>query len=364
MARTPRRKRQKHAARRRRVSIQTRCSQRRGTNGRKPPSQKHAIKKGWRASTADRVRKLYTDETLACYASKSDELDTERYAAQSQAETDHMGDAARRKSQFLKLHPLCVYCGSAAKTTDHCPPRCFFLRRDWPETYEFPACELCNAGARLDEQALAVLIRTPLREERDETDQREWDKLVDGVRNNQPQVLSEWRDVSQNEIKRDLRSTFGRELGDLLRQRGWGVANIGPLTQGMITRLMIKLSKALYYKHNGHVLDGILYVHHVDVTARDTTPEYIKGILRMAPAVAAIERNRKPLSEQFIYRFNYSPEAQVMYAVVQFGDQFIFQLIAMGREMHEKLVELNGGKDLPNAGRHECYLTKNQASDG
>jgi hypothetical protein len=278
-----------------------------------------------------------------------------------------MGEAKHketRKSLFLKLHPLCVYCGGKALTTDHCPPRCFFLRRDWPETYEFPACEKCNAEARLEEQGLAVLIRTPLRETLNEIDQQEWEKLVDGVRNNQPRLLAEWTDRSRNEMKRDLRSTFGRDVGDLLRQRGWGTANIGLLTEGMITRFMIKLGKALYYKHNAHIFDGILYVNHISVTARDTTPEYIESILKMAPAMAAIERNRKPLSEQFIYRFNSDPEGQVMYAVVQFGDQFIFQMIAMGREMHENLIELNGGKDLPNAGRHECFLTKNQPADG
>jgi len=51
----------------------------------------------------------------------------------------------------------------------------------------------------------------------------------------------------------------------------------------------------------------------------------------MAPVVPEIERNRKPLFDQFIYRFNHSPEHRVMYAVVQFGEQFIFQLIAIGR---------------------------------
>lgn len=274
-----------------------------------------------------------------------------------------MGDARRketRRLQFLKLHPSCVYCGDAASTTDHCPPRCFFVSRHWPETYEFPACERCNAEARLDEQGLAVLIRSRLTETRSELDQSEWERLVDGVRNNQPRVLAEWTDITRNQVKQDLRLAFGRDGGDLLRQRGWGVANIGPLTQAAITRFMVKLGKALYYKHNAKVFDGVLYVDHINVVARDTTPDYIDSILKMAPALAAVERNRKPLSEQFIYRFNHSPDAPVMYAVVQFGDQFIFQLIAMGREIHAKLVELNNGQDLPKTGRHECFLIRNQ----
>ena len=245
-----------------------------------------------------------------------------------------MGEAKRkenRRSEFLRLHPACVYCGRPALTTDHCPPRCFFERRLWPETYEFPACEPCNAEARLDEQALAVLIRSKLTETPSELSQREWERLVDGVRNNQPNVLAEWGNVTRNEVRRDLRTAFGRERGDLLRGRGWGVANIGPLTQAMITRFMVKLSKALYYRHNAAVFDGILYVNHIDITHRDATPEYFNGILRMAPALASVERNKQALSEQFIYRFNHNAEAQVMYAVVQFGDQFVFQLIGWAK---------------------------------
>jgi hypothetical protein len=270
-----------------------------------------------------------------------------------------MGDVQRKKNrqqQFLKLHPSCIYCGAGATTTDHCPPRCFFEKRLWPETYEFPACQPCNAEARLDEQGLAVLIRTPLTETRSEPDQQEWERLVRGVRNNQPHLITEWNDMTRNEIKRDLRQTFGREQGDLLRQRGWGLAKIGPQTRAMITRFMIKLSKALYYKHNGHVFDGVIYINHINRAARGTTPDYMENILRIAPELAAVERNRKPLAEQFIYRFNHSPENRVMYAVVQFGDQFIFQLVAMSLEMDAKLVELNKGLDLPKIGRHECFL--------
>lgn len=272
-----------------------------------------------------------------------------------------MGDAKRkanRRQQFLELHPSCIYCGAAATTTDHCPPRCFFENRLWPETYEFPACEPCNLEARLDEQALAVLVRTPLRETRRSPDQQEWQRLVRGVINNQPHLFAEWNSMTRNEIKRDLRLTFGREDGDLRRQRGWGLAKIGPHTQAVITRFMIKLSKALYYRHNDHVFDGVLYVNHINLISKDTTPEFMNSILRMAPVVAAVERNRKPLSEQFIYRFNHSPVHGVMYAVVQFGDQFIFQLIAMGQEMDAKLVELNKGVDLPKISRHECFLTR------
>jgi hypothetical protein len=240
------------------------------------------------------------------------------------------------------------------------PARTFFEGRQWPETYEFSACGSCNASARLDEQALAVLIRSRLTE--DVSDQVEWEKLLRGVKNNQPHMIAEWQDITRNETKRALRRAFGSD-GDRRRQEGWGMANIGPLTQAMITRFMIKLSKALYYRHNHHIFDGILYVNHINLLSRDTTPEYMDSILKMAPALPEIERNRKSLFDQFIYRFNHSPEHRVMYAVVQFGEQFIFQLIAMGSEMDTKLVELNQGVDLSKIGRHECFLSSTAAKE-
>jgi hypothetical protein len=53
-----------------------------------------------------------------------------------------------------------------------------------------------------------------------------------------------------------------------------------------------------------------------------------------------------------------------MYAVVQFGEQFIFQLIAMSRQMDARLVETNKGVDLSKVGRHECFLSDGRKGTG
>ena len=260
----------------------------------------------------------------------------------------------------MKTHPSCVYCGAPATTFDHCPPRSFFAGRHWPETYEFPACEPCNAEARLDEQALAVLIRSGLTESGRESDRLEWERLVQGVKNNQPAIVAEWNNIRRNEVRQGLRLAFGSE-GDERRRQGWGLINLGTLTQAMITRFMIKLSKALYYRHNNHIFDGVLYIHHINRMSIDTTPEYITSILSMAPELPVIERNRQSLIDQFIYRFNHSPEHRVMYAVVQFGEQFIFQLIAVSRQMDAKLIAMSphDGTESPLNFRHECFLSHN-----
>jgi hypothetical protein len=271
-----------------------------------------------------------------------------------------MGEAklkSQRRQQFLTSHPCCIYCGSQATTIDHCPPKCFFEGRHWPEGYEFPSCGECNAGARLDEQALAVLIRSRLIEHRNEASRLEWEKLVRGAQNNQPEILAEWRSLSRNEVRRSLREVFGPD-GDLFRKQGWNVARIGPKTEALINRFMVKLAKALFYRHNSAVFDGVVYVSHINLILRDSPGEYVQSILKMAPALPAIQRNNKPLLDQFIYRFNHSPEHRVMYAVVQFSEQFVFQLIALGHEMAERLEDTlrAGGQDPPNIAKHDCRL--------
>lgn len=266
-----------------------------------------------------------------------------------------MGEARQKRRQrqlILEAQPWCIYCGARATTTDHCPPRSAFRGRHWPETYEFPACDSCNSGARLDEQVLAALFRSDFSEGND-AELSEWEKLAQGVKNNQPEIAEEWQSPRRNEIRRVLRLAYGSE-GDLRRQRGWSAICIGPRSQAAISRFMIKLSKALYFKLNNHVFDGVLYTYHINKLSADTTPEYLASIYAMAPGLPIVGRNNKSLADQFIYRFNHSPEHRVMYAVVEFGVQWVFQLIAVSREMDEKLTRKEEASSL--SFRHECFL--------
>jgi hypothetical protein len=152
-----------------------------------------------------------------------------------------MGEAKLKLSktqELLQAHPWCIYCGAQATTTDHCPPKSFFKGRNWPETYEYPACSPCNSAARLDEQALAVLIRSDRTEGETQSERDAWERLAHGVKNNQPRIVAEWQNISRNDIRRSLRLAYGRE-GDIRRQRGWSALTIGPLTQAIIERFIL-----------------------------------------------------------------------------------------------------------------------------
>ena len=89
----------------------------------------------------------------------------------------------------------------------------------------------------------------------------------------------------------------------------------------MIERFMVKLGKALYYRHNKTLLDGTIYALHINILNVDQ-PSTPYG--RHASARAGLsqsQRNNMPLTDQFIYRFNNSHQEGVTYAVVQFSEQ-------------------------------------------
>ena len=270
-----------------------------------------------------------------------------------------MGQAKIRqynRTKFLQEHPLCVYCGDVAVTIDHCPPRCFFERRRWPETYEFPACDPCNQGAKREEQVLAVIVRLRLVENENEIRRDElWD-LIQGVKNNNPEYIAEWGlgFFSASRQKRALRETFGQD-GDALRRAGWGTINIGPLTHAAIKRFGVKLGKALYYRHNSALFEGDIYVRHLAPVGSDKDGQDLKEILRFAPVPVFPERSRKALGDQFMYRFNADSTFGIINAVIEFNPQLIYHVTALSKKLAEEL-KASTSASLPKEFLHHCTL--------
>jgi hypothetical protein len=58
----------------------------------------------------------------------------------------------------LPRFEICVYCGSAATTRDHVPPK-GLLDQPWPPNLRtVPACSSCNSSWSLDEQYFAIAL--------------------------------------------------------------------------------------------------------------------------------------------------------------------------------------------------------------
>jgi hypothetical protein len=83
----------------------------------------------------------------------------------------------------------------------------------------------------------------------------------------------------------------------------------------------------------------------------------LNTVMSIAPVLPEIKRNNKSLLDQFIYRMNYSPEHGVFYAVVQFTDQYIFQLIALTSKAADGLAAAFQAKrvELP-TNRFDAFL--------
>ena len=101
-----------------------------------------------------------------------------------------MGQAMSSRQKFLRNHPYCCFCGGSelATTRDHIPSRACFNKRNWPEGFEFPACEPCNSKTRDDEQWVAVLSRMLPNATAPNIDS-ETEKYFLGLANNSPDIL-------------------------------------------------------------------------------------------------------------------------------------------------------------------------------
>jgi hypothetical protein len=91
------------------------------------------------------------------------------------------------------------------------------------------------------------------------------------------------------------------------------------------------------------------------------TTGYLNEVYRIAPRLPELSRNRQSLYDQFIYRFDHSPEHRVMYGVVEFGAQWVFQLMAIPREMVEMLIPREEAAAGMLDFRHECFLVANSS---
>ena len=76
-------------------------------------------------------------------------------------------------------------------------------------------------------------------------------------------------------------------------------------------------------------------------------------MFQFAPEFATLQRNAKPLIDQFSYRYNHSPELGVVYAIAQFGAQFLFQVMAVREDTAQGL---ESGQATPAMGLYRCNL--------
>jgi len=123
-----------------------------------------------------------------------------------------MGARKVRREKFFADHPWCCFCGgqTLATTEDHVPARSIFDSRNWPEGYNFPACDRRNRLTRLDEVVIAMLSRIRNRDDlTTELQGLEMRHAMAGVQNNFPDAYEVmW--LRPNEVRRFLKNCPAR----------------------------------------------------------------------------------------------------------------------------------------------------------
>lgn len=232
-----------------------------------------------------------------------------------------MGRRAERKRRFLTAHPLCCFCGGkqAATTIDHIPARGLFLGRVWPDGYEFPACEACNAGASDDELLMSVAIRIFLHKEPSEQEERELELALSGVKHRHPNLLRQFRELTRVETRRFLRE---RGHGTTLANGGeLYVMNIPPEMSEAYGRYGTKLAKALHYLHAGKITPATAEIKVRALTNADLIKlPFPADVLNILTNGTQIGRGTTSLAEQFSYRFAITDDAEASAFWVTFGE--------------------------------------------
>jgi len=232
-----------------------------------------------------------------------------------------MSEKKTRKLRFLAQHPKCCFCAGdkPAAELDHVPGRVFFRGRHGPVGYEFPACVECNQATRLDEQAVALLARMYPDAETEEA-QGEIVKLMGEVRNNHPKLFEEMNPSIRQ--YRDARVRYGLSPPPGQPVTALPVLSVsGPLVSNAIANVSRKLFCALFYKHTEQILThagGIGYRWYSNVMAQ----EIPKEIAQIVPGMPILERNAKPLNDQFFYRWGVTDTKRMAAFLVTFNLSF------------------------------------------
>lgn len=239
-----------------------------------------------------------------------------------------MGQSKTKKADFLRTHPFCCFCGGKTRsvTIDHVPNRACFLGRNYPETFEFPACSGCQEATRKDELAFAFYVRMMDRHPNN-YDRAEASKAISGLANNLPHLLPNPY-ISGIEKRRKLnelglRKPLGMENADI------PIVTFHPAVSEHLERYGLKIACALFYREKLRPVPqeyrAITTWGQIGVAGAH---EILSRFVEMTPFLYRGARPNLDFGDRFGYRCNKADEPDVFAAISQFGQGlFIASLI-------------------------------------
>lgn len=186
----------------------------------------------------------------------------------------------------------CIYCGSPATTSEHCPPKILFLNSDRPSGWKFDACSGCNNRTSDSDQIFALFVYSAIL---DQTKQeaRHFEKVAKGVHNNQPWVIDEL-----------LNNLSPLMLGSVLQKTTAEVhvASMGQSLQSHLDRIADKLTlSAFFIEHGSKAPPNALVAHHW-FTNWDFSVRSLSNIPRIDGPLKYLRQGKKSSRGQFAYK--------------------------------------------------------------
>lgn len=249
-----------------------------------------------------------------------------------------MGNAKNHRQVFLQAHPRCAFCAgkNEATTIEHCPPRAMFQHRQWPEGFEFPACEACNLDTSDCDLLVAMIARMDPIEEKGNRDGKT-EGLMKMVNKQYPGLISKMM-PSSSEARR-----MNRDIG-LQPQQGQthqeaGIVKVPVEIHNAVCEFARKLSKGIFYRETGTPFpdEGCLILNWFTNAELFRKGKYITFDLlkELAGTAQPIKRSGKYLNDQFEYKLSLSKESE--YFVLQARFSNAFGLVVFGSSLPNRL---------------------------
>lgn len=225
-------------------------------------------------------------------------------------------DNRRRFDDLLKRFPNCIYCGGKTPATgvDHFPGKIMFDGKDRPKGWEFPACDVCNTGAKhVDLVAACVASLYP--EPTTDTQKNDQCKIQRGIANNIPGLI--------DEMKMD-RGAQKIALGELGRRYDVGAIYIGPIAQKYLNIFCQKFALAAHFEATKSILpeNGILIGMYLTNFEALENGDLLSRAAKYFPHYATLQQGEKQVSGQFDFAIGFSEEKSMTFSVARFRQSF------------------------------------------
>lgn|GEM_PF-1093155 len=252
-----------------------------------------------------------------------------------------MGDGKRKKAVFKAEHPWCCFCGGGVPTTtiDHIPARACFRNREYPDGFEFPACDHCQRASRIDEIAFAFWVRALDHNDANLT-QRDFDRLLGGVMNNLPGLLPQG--IASRQRKREALRRMGARLQPGFTLDQAPIVNVDPQIHAHFERYARKIALALFYREQKRIAKS---THRIAAAwGQASDPAFMgrsRDFYRMTPLVTIGGRPNIDIGNQFRYQCNKANDPDVFAALAEFGSGgVVLQMIVASQDAALKLDKL------------------------